>query len=128
MSTLAADRWLTARLSPLAPVFADVAPPDAAAPFLVFSLADARDVAVVGDVRLIVDATYLVKAVGEGRSYAAIEPLALALDAALHGQRDETAGGAVVRCSRTRPIRYAEHSAGVDYRHLGGYYRVQIKG
>lgn len=121
--TMVIDRHLTALLAPLGPTFSDVAPPTAASPFIVFSLVDAADVAVVGDVRLWVDAQYVVKVVAEGRSYAAIETLAGLVDSALHGSRAH----GIMWVSRIRPVRYAEHAAGKDYRHLGGYYRIQAR-
>jgi hypothetical protein len=123
------DRWLTEVLASAAAggVYADVAPEGVTEPFITFSLQDAGDVYVVGRVRLLVDATYLIKAVMAGESYVGLEDAADAIDAALHNAAAARTGGRIVWCTRERPVRYSETTGGTTYKHLGALYRVQAR-
>lgn len=128
-----ADRWLASVLAAatasVAPggVHSDVAPPGTVGPWVTFGLQDARDVKVVNTARVLTDATYLVKAVGPGSSYAGLEEVADAIDTALSGAAAVVAQGAIIWCERERPVRYRESDNGIEYRHLGGLYRIQVR-
>jgi hypothetical protein len=108
-------------------VHADTAPPGTATPFVVFSLSDAQDVRVVDGSRVLTDATYLVKGVHEGSTYAPLEAVVDAIDAVLHNAQAVTAKGIIVWAVRERPIRYSEDAGGTSYRHHGALYRVQVR-
>ena len=131
--TLVIDRWLADTIATALDgiehggVFSDVAPPGASLPFVVFSLADSADVYAVGSIRVMTDATYLVKAVGPEASYEQVGALADAIDDALHAASSLTDDGFIVWCHRERPLRYAEEAGDEQYRHLGGYYRIQAR-
>lgn len=133
--TMITDRWLYDTLSNDTTVAAeatggihsDVAPQGTESPYVVFSYSDGEDVRVVDGSRVFTDATYLVKAVLVGASYAALEALVDAIDAVLHNSSAVSDDGAIVWCVRERPIRYAESVNGEEYRHLGALYRIQAR-
>lgn len=108
-------------------IHADVAPQGSTTPFVVFSLTDAQDVAVIGGSRVLTDATYLVKGVYEGTSYGPLETVADTIDTLLHNTHATTAKGLILAIVRERPVRYSEDVGGTSYRHLGALYRVQVR-
>lgn len=126
MSTVRVDRWLFARLTPLAPTFAHVAPPDVSPPYIVFTPVAASDRYVVGAARLVTECRYQVLAVVAGSSAAAAEALADAIDSALHGQSDPAAG--IVACTRERALELVDQQAPQDYRMVGGEYVIVATG
>lgn len=106
-------------------VFSEVAPASAAYPFVVFAHQASTDVAGVGPYRIGTEATYVVKAVGEGQSYAPLRPVAARIDALLQGAGGAVIDGEVWAAQRTAPVRYPEITPNGDqYRHLGGLYRL----
>lgn len=105
------------------------APRKTACPYVIVNHQAARDSMGLGTVRVVSHLTYLVKAVGEGQNYIALEPLADRIDALLHGASGEVAGldgaGAeLLSCVRVAPVAYPETQEGQPFRHLGGLYQI----
>lgn len=146
------DRWLYQTLhgdatlmALVTGVVADVAPPGLACPFLVYALQDGADVGTVNGVRIMTRATYHIRIVTDSESFVAIEPAVNQLDALLHRASGDVTGqitvwddhgepvltpityGTIISCVRTDPFRYTELVSGKMYRHLGGFYEIQVQ-
>lgn len=99
-------------------------------PYVVYSLASpGSDVMGATTQRIWSGLDYLVKAVGEGNSLAALNDIAARIDTLLHGKGGSpTGGGTVLSCVRVRPVSYAEQLGNNRYyRHLGGIYRLEVQ-
>ncbi len=66
---------------------------------------------------------FVVKAVGQGGSYRPVLPIAKRINELLAG-KDVTTENGTLQCRRDRVIRYVELDDNVQYRHLGGIYRI----
>lgn len=130
---LVVDSWLYDVLTGDAPlvglvggrIYGGLAPLDADLPYVVFSPQSLRDVRGVGPrARILVDAVYQIKVVGEGRSYAPLRPIAERLDLLVDGGAGLGEDGTVAGVAREEPLAYVEVDAGTEYRHLGGLYRI----
>jgi hypothetical protein len=76
-----------------------------------------------------VDALYLVKAVGLSAKPDAVIALASQIDEALGGdvglKNISVNGGYILGCYRESSTLYETNEAGVEYTHLGGIYRIK---
>lgn len=125
-ATLAGDAALAALAT--GGVWEDVAPPEATHPFVVHQLlANSDDLLASGD-RVIVAATFVVKAVTEAESYVPLIPLARRIDELLHLAAIADAGddSTLAGARRVSTVRYPTVEAGRQYRHLGGTYRLDL--
>ncbi len=131
----AADKWLYATLSAdatLIPLIAGrvydgIAPSGTTLPYVVFNYQGGYDVRGNGPIRVMVSGVYLVKAVGQGSSFASLWPIVSRIDTLLHAQHGANADGEAW-AAREQPFKYLEIDEGVQYRHLGGLYRVWVQG
>jgi len=105
-------------------IYSYVAPQGAELPYVVYSYQGGYDVRGVGPARIMVSAVYQIKAIGQGHSFAPLQPVADRLDALLQGASGSVLDGHVLMCVREQPVAYVEISAGVPYRHLGGLWRM----
>lgn len=128
VEVLAGDAVLTALLAKHPDtgqcVYEYVAPKGALYPFVLYSHQGSHDVRGVGPGRIMVSAVYQVKVVGQGASMAALTAAADRLDTLLQGASGAVVDGAVLMCVRESPLAYAEVDSGVQYRHLGGLWRI----
>lgn len=135
---LVADAWLYSTLIGTTEVTAfvssrvhsEIAPPKAMFPFLVFSLISNQDIQSFNGTIIGATALYDVKFVMETRTFLAGDAAYAALHNKLHRKTYSTPNGEIISCVRTASIRFAEaeESSGVEYRHLGGTYRIQVQG
>jgi hypothetical protein len=136
-ATLAASDTLAAligdRIYPhLAPPVLDPAPPGAppvlADAFVVWGmLAADRDVAPIGaGNRVIVSATYVLRAVGPVPAPSDLEGVADALDAAACGASGSTDDGLRARCARIAPVLYPERVERRLWWNLGARYHLEL--
>jgi hypothetical protein len=132
---VAADTFIVSRLAATPAllngrVYADEAPQGAAMPYVVFNLQGGfDDLTEVGAVRVWANLLYLVKVIGQGTSYTALQPTVDAIDARLHRASGPVGSTAYVdSCVREQPFRMPETTpSGVSYRHLGGLYRLRVR-
>jgi hypothetical protein len=108
-------------------VYEDAAPRGTVFPVVIFALQDAIDSLTVNGVCILVRATYQVKVVTQGASYAALDGAAARINTLLHRVTGSAGGGAIYSSVRVEPLRYREDADGVEYRHLGGLYEIQVK-
>lgn len=127
-----AEQWLVGALRDDAAVtalvgsrvYSELAPQGAAMPYVIVQNQASVDVLGVGSRRIMSELLFVVQAVGRGASYAVLAPIADAIDAALHLAGGVTAEGRVLGCRREEPFRRPEVTNGVQYRRLGGIYRL----
>lgn len=132
IETARVDRWLYERLAGDATlsglvggrIYAFVAPQGTAFPFVVFAHQGGHDVLGVGPARVMVSLLYQVKAVGQTAAVADLQPVADRIDALLHGASGAVPDGTILACVREQAIEEAEVDDGVQYRHVGGLYRL----
>jgi hypothetical protein len=107
------DEWLWRRLTQDPAVAAqvngriypDLAPSGATYPFVVVSQMSGRDRIGLGGARVLHEGVWSVRVVGSGPGFGALVPIAAAVDAALHGQSEQTATGDVYECVREEAVR-----------------------
>lgn len=127
MELVTVANWLTSRLNNDAAgvderVFEDQAR-DEPYPMIIFQFQGGEDVRGVGTARVMVSGVWLVRAVDELESYNDLGSIADAIDGRLHG----AAGNGVIGCVREAPYQRIESEDGVEYRHLGGLYRIYVQ-
>ncbi len=121
-STLSGDATLSAMVG--GRVTEEPYPMEWQMPFVVFDLSGTRDVLGVGDVRIDTTSTYVVKAINKGTSWGSVLPIAKRIDALLHGKTATTARGNIT-CVRESVIAVPETVQAIQFRHLGGLYRIR---
>lgn len=128
-----ADEWLYETLSGdvtlmalVEGVYDAVIPQEADLPAIQFQLQSATDTIGVGTARVLSSDVYLVRVVGRTGSYAALQTAADRMDTLLHGVCGVSVdNGTMLCCYREGQFKLAEVSDGLQYRHLGGFYRIQ---
>lgn len=123
-SLLKADAALVALVGQR--IYGDSIPGETAFPYAFFGAPEpGEDTRGVGAVRILTNATWEIKAVDKAIGWTAVEEVADRLDALVHGAAGAAGtDGWVLMGVRERPIDYREDAAGVEYRHLGGLYRL----
>lgn len=143
--TVLADRWIKSTLlaDPGVAALAGIRvyegfapePPDGLEtvwPVVIFSHEYSPDVIGVGNVRVMVDGTWIIKAVAQTDSYdGTLARVAAAIDTALVTPAGTVAAtvedGAVLNCRRVETFRMTEVEGGLQWRHLGGRYRIVVQ-
>ena len=136
--TIAAARWIYSLLAAdstlqslvVNRIYAYRAPQGGAFPAIVFQVQSAQaDTRVVGDQRLASRFTMVVKAIGQGADFIAVQPIAERVDQLLEAASGSNVDGVIVACVRDRPLEMLETSdPGIDYVHLGGLYNLTVVG
>lgn len=83
-----------------------------------------RQIRGVGTTAISVEAIYTVKVVGQGSSWSQVTPIYQRVHALIDGVLATRAEGSL-SCVRDLLISYPEMVEGVQYRHLGGSYRIR---
>jgi len=107
-------------------IYEDVADRDAVYPLVVYHLQDANDTNGVAGARILERELYTVKVVGRDTSYLPLKSIYARVDALLHRQGGKTGDGDQVKCVRESSIKFVSVEDGLEYRHLGGLYRLWI--
>lgn len=83
----------------------------------------------VGSAEVMVDTIYVVKAIAQGTSYAALAPIASAIRFMLVTNNGETTsnGDEIISCSYERQFALTEVSEAKQFRHLGCELRIQAR-
>lgn len=128
------DPWLFAKLSASAALAAIVgnritngaALGNLATPFVTWDMNSSRDITTAqGDI-LWNESLFEVKVIGHGGSFSVPGRAMSIIHGLIHGVKNEaTAKGGTITCHRDRVIRYPELDDNVQYRHVGGIYRIQ---
>lgn len=133
--TIVSDQWIDQILKAdpflsglVSGVYDRLAPQNAIYPFVVWQSQTLSDTRGNGSARILVDATYIVRAVAQVDSYDPLVPLAAAIDAALNGMMTETVNGFILGCTREESYAMVEQNDGKQIRHLGGSYHLWVQG
>lgn len=95
-------------------------------PYVTFLLQSPRDIIGVGGVRISTDNLYIVKAVAQTSTWDDLLPIANRIDYLIHRPHSVmTEGSGSLTCIRERVHEQAEVEKGLQYRHLGGIYRIR---
>jgi hypothetical protein len=122
-TTLAADSALAAVVSTR--IYADLAPQAAAHPLVVFQFQGGVDFQAVGAIRIWSNLELLIRGIDQTTTYTAnLRTIAKRIDAVLHAASGSNVDGVIIACTRLRPFQLTELTDGVQYRHLGGFYRL----
>jgi len=108
-------------------IYDGISPQGVIFPYIIYSFLGGADTRGVGTVRVFNSGLYQVKAVCEGESYAPAAAIADRIDELIHGNRGSVSDGSVVDCVREQPLTLIEQQNGVQYRHVGGLYRIIVQ-
>ena len=97
-----------------------------ATPYVTFLCQSPRDVIGVGGTRVSTDNLYMVKGVAQTGSWNVLLPIAQRIDTLINlTGRAVSYGGGSLTCTREMTHELAEVDEGLQYRHLGGIYRIR---
>lgn len=95
-------------------------------PYVTFLMQSSRDVTGHSGDRISTDNLYIVKAVSQTASWAQGRALAARIDLLLHRPASVvTTGGGSLSCTREQIVQYPEVQDSIQYRHIGGIYRIR---
>lgn len=104
--------------------------PDEDYPIVVWRLLTPTDVRGVGAARVMIRADYVVVAIdafSAAGSYSTIGTAADRIDAVLHGKDGTADDGTIFSCTRREPFASTLTDQGIQYRELGGVFRIQAQ-
>jgi hypothetical protein len=109
-------------------VYSDTVPSTITFPYVIFQLRTPfPDTTVVEGIRIFTRLDYLVKVVDRAQSYADIAPIYSQVDKLLHLATGTVADGVVYFTQRMQLFRFPEIDDAIQYRHLGGIYRLTVQ-
>lgn len=124
-----AERWLFETLSSddllsSFGIFSYLVPFDAPYPVVFFAPYQVQsDTTTINAWRIKANFLYVVKAITQGTTLMDVQDAAARIDELLHRQR----GALILSCVRWKPLAYPEQSDGIEYRHLGGIYKLEVQ-
>lgn len=123
---LAADTDIAGVLG--ARIYADQAPKEAAAPYIVFGLQGGYDTRGLGTVRIQTNPVFQIKVICAGSPTAAVRLVADRIDVLFQEAVTEKSESYVFSSRREQPLHYVESDPGSAsrYTHTGGLYRLVI--
>jgi len=108
-------------------IWSAAAPAGTTGKWVIFQMqSPGTDQMVVGSARLMVAPLYQVVAVGQVNDFGSLQTVADAIDAALHGVNG-TQSGYAVHSVRENPLALIVTEGTIQYRKLGGLYRLYIQ-
>lgn len=136
MQTLTADTWIYGILSAdatltaliggaVAPrIYRGMAPEGCAFPCVVlFYMPGGADVRGVGTINVMMNGSWLIKAIDRHQSAVNAGTIADRIHTLLHGKSSSS----VLACVRDEPVSYVELVDGALYQHVGGVYRLIVQ-
>ena len=108
-------------------IFDGLAPRGVRYPFIVWqNQSPPQDNLGVGIARVMVDSLYTVKAIAQADSFSTLRPVAVEIDKAITNANGTTVdGGMIHTCARQRQFTQTTVEDSVQYRQLGGIYKIQ---
>lgn len=125
LTTLAASASLTALVSTR--IYGYVAPQNTTGNMVVYNWMGGSDLVAVGGYRALVNGLWQVKAITRSDSFAQAKAIMDLVDSLIHRKTGSTSDSLVLSCVRESPVQYVEVTNGIQYRHLGGLYRILIE-
>lgn len=113
-------------------IYRSLAPPNTTTPFVVYSFQSGSDSVTMNGFRMVVECSFLVKAVGPAKSMAAIANASARIDVLLGGPpgtpvSGNPTGGKVLSCYRQAPFHLDELINADLWSNSGGSYRLIIE-
>ena len=102
------------------------APPLQAGPYILWTFAGAADNNTMEGYRVNTAILYIVRAVMPTRDYSNLQPMAERIDALLDRSSGAASGHAIDACLREAPYELIEDRGDLQWRHLGGRYRIWV--
>lgn len=146
LEAAAADQWIFSTLSgdatlvsllqaayggenPPSPEFySDAMPPDVIYPYVIWQLqTPVGDLMVTDGITVWSTMDFLVRVIDRGQSYATITPIYGRIHQLLHRASGSVALGVVGECLRLRPLKMPSIDDAIQYRILGGVYRLRVQ-
>lgn len=106
--------------------FSEKAPNQQASPYIVWTMRSGLDVTEMAGIRINVQMVFLVRVVDRVRAFSVLQTAADRIDAVLHKQTGTALGHAIQACVRESPYSMVEDRGDVQWRHLGGSYRIWV--
>ena len=97
-----------------------------AGPYILYTFISASDNTTMEGYRVNVPIRYIVRAVTQTRDYASLQAMADRIDALLHRSSGTAAGHSIDACVREAPYELIEDRGDLQWRHLGGRYRIWV--
>lgn len=134
IETTRVDEWLKTTLAASAPlaalvstrIYGYVAPQGTTGNMVIYNWMGGSDLVAVSGYRALVNGLWQVKAVTQSNSFAQAKAIMDIVDGLIHRQTGSTSDSLILACVRESPVQYPEITNGIQYRHLGGLYRIQI--
>lgn len=97
-------------------------------PWVTFTVIEPRDVSVVGMIQVMAEVQVQVRLTVRDASYARLlAPFSL-VHQNLHARANvPVSGGVILTSERVSSVQYPERANGLEYRHLGGLWRVHVQ-
>lgn len=132
---LAAEQWITSKLSGDATItgvvgnriYTHLAPDNTTFPYILISYQTSKDVVWVGANRVLTSINYVIRAITMAGSFSGIGNTAARINTVLHAASGTVAAGVVLGCVRIAPFVMVDPGEGVQYRHLGGIYKLWVQ-
>jgi HK97 gp10 family phage protein len=124
LTTLAASASLTALVSTR--IYGYVAPQNSTGNMVIFNWMGGSDLVAVSGYRALVNGLWQVKAITQSGSFAQAKAIMDIVDGLIHRTTGSTSDSLILSCVREAPVQYVEVTNGIQYRHLGGLFRIQI--
>lgn len=93
-------------------------------PYIIYNWQGGTDVTEVSAIRIMMNGLFQVKVVDKNTSFNTISPIAMKIDQLLHRASATTSNGIILSSKRELPISLVELNNEIQYRHLGGIYRI----
>jgi hypothetical protein len=123
---IAADATITS-LSGYGGLWENIAPPSAPAPYIIAQLMSSTDVKTENGHRILSSQLWTLKGVAPAASYAALQTIAIELDALFGDIRQAGNANVVVSASvREQEVNYSEMYGLIQWRHVGGIFRLEV--
>lgn len=125
-STLSEDPTLMGLIGGLDHLSGTLSPVPLVPPYVTFLCQSSRDIVGVGGVRISTDNLYMVKAVVQESTWENATEIASRIDYLINRPNSVmTESSGSLSCVRESIIQYPEVEEGLQYRHLGGIYRIR---
>jgi hypothetical protein len=102
----------------------DSVSPNVIYPYIIYNWQGGTDVTEISAIRIMMNGLFQVKVVDKNTSFNTISPVATRIDQLLHRASTTTVNGIILCSKREFPLSLVEINNDIQYRHLGGIYRI----
>lgn len=93
-------------------------------PYIIYNWQSGTDVTEISAIRIMMNGLYQIKVIDKNTSFNTISPVATRIDQLLHRASTTTVNGIILSSAREFPLSLVEVNNDIQYRHLGGIYRI----